>query len=98
MQERKDRAQRDAEDAAQPRKTIESEVKKATNWMETNRLIEDARMMISSYRAKYHSDTFRFRSAATKVLNDAIAKDKTIGGIASAISEIKALSHKHYRD
>lgn len=96
--EKQEQAQRDADEAAQPRKTLAGEIDRLERVAETNRMIENARDTINSWRGKYHSDTFRFREEATKVLNEAIESDRTIGGIASAMSKIKALSHKHYRE
>jgi hypothetical protein len=96
--ERREAAEREAEEARQPRRTFEDDMRKAQRNVEIGKGIEEARTLIASYRGRYHSDTFKFREAAQAVLDKALANDRTLGGILSAISEIKSLSHKYYRD
>jgi cell division septum initiation protein DivIVA len=97
-QEKKDAAERAAAEAQAPRRTLEDEARDAAKRIEVNRMIENGRDSINSYRAKYHSDTARFKEAANKVLNEAIEKSRTIPGIAEALTEIRAMERKFYRD
>ena len=92
--ERAEKAAREAGEAAAPRKTFEGELKKAETRAQVNRTIEETRAQIASFRGPSHSKTYQVREAAQKILDAAIQNDRTLGGIATAASDIKLLFNK----
>ncbi len=93
-QEKADAKKRADEEARQPRKTFEGELKKAETRAAVNRTIEETRAQISSFRGSTHSKTYQIREEAQKILDTAIQNDRSLGGIATAASDIKLLMRK----
>jgi hypothetical protein len=90
-QEKLDAQKRAAEEQQKPRKTFESEMKRLETVAQVNKTIEATRDQIASFRGPSHSKTYQVRADAQKILDDAIANDRTLGGIAEAASDIKLL-------
>ena len=95
-QEKRDRAQREAEEAAAPHKTIEQEQLAAQKRADTNRGIENLRADIQAARGKTHSATYKMRDDMTKALDDMIANRRNLAGVLECQTEFRRIIAKYW--
>jgi hypothetical protein len=95
-QERKDAAERAAEEAKQPRKTIESAAKDAMQRAEANKRLEQLRDTIASYRASSHSKSAAARAEMTEALNKVLKGNRSIYDVIMLETEVRAIGKKYW--
>lgn len=98
MQERKDAAQRAAEESQQSRRDLEKEHKDAMQRVAVNQKIEMLREEINSFRGKCHADTYKGREEMQKVLDGLINGRRHLYDAEMAGDAIIAISKKYWKD
>lgn len=90
--------QREAEEAAAPRRSVEQEIKDTEMRIAVNKGIEHLQNEASSFRGKHHADTYRGR----KEMNDVIERVKSGGrhllDISNAADELRRIADRYWKD